>query len=359
MRFINRYRGFLKEDGFDTVNRELFYLMLEKEVLFEIHSLKGIYRNVDADKFTLLYEGKYYYLNQDILRDLYIIIENTLDSRVYSRIIYEKINEIEKKAFAKTTEKEKLKTLQKQREKIVKSIDCIKSFKQFIKNYDNPTFDFNRDWTDQDVFCWVCNIMYNLEQDEKTIIKYLTNSKISFNKTSDEKDSLLSIAHPINIQWKNFIKTKKILDFIDREINKNKIEKTTPVKFNRKGDAALYEVLFIDVLRKEKKESHYSDKKMPTYLNLLTKNFNKEIELQLDELKALVHLSEKEYLSFNYSELGRKINMITETNEENLRKAAVIILKKPNKKLTKIQEKYFADHQAIVTNIQDMIRKVG
>lgn len=125
-----------------------------------------------------------------------------------------------------------------------------------------------------------------------------------------------------------------------------------------KKPSPLYQVLFIDCLRKVIDEPYFSNKKIDEYLNIITKNNHYDFSFQKTRLIHLINMDKNKYDLLSGNKLGEIIKDITNTDISSLRKAAAVI-KKPERERTLKQKKEFKNESLIRTEIHQIITELG
>lgn len=351
-----KYRGVLKDVDLTNLNDKLIRLLEQKQIIINVNHLyseipDGIYNQVILKQnsinlsFPLFYKSIRYTLNELITIDIYNITKDLVEDESWffkNEKQFKKFYDIAEeniKLNLINDKTEKTKHLNKKRTKAIKKIKDLGAFQSYLSTENNDI--------------WEQKIKDHIRRSPETLIYYLQNSIPEdydfFNPGT--KDNIFNYLNNTNLEWRQFKQTKDLLDLFTNSLDNKNANKNITKNH-------LYQVLFIDCLRKVKDEKQFNDKNMLHYLNALTNHNNYDQEYQLSSLRELIHLNNNIYTNLTQKELGQKINAITNSDLDGLRKNCAIITKKAID-FTPIQRKKFKNSEEIKSKIYSTINSFG
>jgi hypothetical protein len=203
---ITRFRGCLKDVFKGRLTKSLMNYMLENKIYFKIETE---YECPISDKFTqfLNYNNNVYKLNDDVLLDMYNILEaDVIDSCFENDLL----NDAKQKLAGKIDKKDKVQALKEIYDEIISNLNSLDDYELFVKHEEIPEHTNNNNEMCQENFCWKCQIIELITYDEHNIGIYLLN----------EKDIYLSLPDNEFENWSNYRKTKQALNYITEELRK-------------------------------------------------------------------------------------------------------------------------------------------
>lgn len=356
MKDIKQFRGCLQEFSFDEpiTQEKIDYLLKNKiyeDLVGDFDKLsdedKEHYENTENDisfgtYFT--YNKREYSLNKDILYDIYDIIFELIRKRTLREVTDKKI-EIEITCRSILNKSSKIKYLEESYKNLFNKPILFEYYEAF-KNRSRATALFYLHVNETSSYFNL--IKFYLQEEIMSTSGFYHDFKVrmAFLK---ENDAFI-------YRWILYYKTRSLEVFILSKINElDSVKKNIKKSLSYKSQKPLYQVLFIDVLRKVRNEPYYSDNNLEKYLGHLTGYEFEDKEFQIDTLKKLIHLDDIKYDQLKATHLGNFIYDITGKDAKSLIRNSAIITKKA-KDYTPKQKISFKNKSLLERKIRSTIK---
>jgi hypothetical protein len=361
-----RFRGCLKEKYKGYVDEILIEYLIENEIIFKDENIENRWGAPHYKKiqFPLLHDNNLYFPNNDILLDIYDVLEVGNRSKIVKKGELSYMDEmglISKKVYSEYSVEDKLKILQNYRKKLIEKVDFSAYMSYTEDSKSNPYNDDLTFYIQKDHYNWKAQIMLNAFKDFYAIEYYLQNDfrLYIFDDVLEKSDNLFSSNSDININWRINDRTEWLVNFIEgkiKELKENdksdyinepteqessKTDKLDKIflllkevlekkynfklddhKFNRhqsfKSNDPFYRVLYLDTLRELNKLKKITSKELRLYLTTLNKLKFKNEEEQINSFCSFLELNDVLYSNYKSNQLANEIADIvgSETNSK-------------------------------------------
>ena len=341
---IKKFRGVLKLGYLDSISAEKIDYLINSKIIEDVSEdddeYDGIEDNFEFD-YYFTYNKREYKFSDRIRDDFYLILQEYIRRLTFKDIEKAKTR-INLGLKGRLDINKKRKFLEKNFKKLYTSTDIYQGL-DIILNKQKAKYYFN--------------IVYN-EFSFEPMKYYLTSKNIdnySYFKYRSTwgRDTFFNEENYVIKKFIIAYKINELEHFIKNEIQKLE-DKSKPTKTG-KSRKPLYQVLFIDILKKELDKDKITIENLEKYLGDLTGYDFKDENLQLECFKELLKLNKNIYNSLSASKLGEKIHEITNKDEKTLRDASAVITKK-SKDYTDSQKELFKNKAQIINKIHGVLK---
>lgn len=358
---LARFRGSLEESfSFNKITKTKIDYLLEKKIIvhneyIDKEKAENIFWPGDEIFGILFFFNKNVYsINNDIIQDMYDLTLYCIKSKYYITL-HKEMNQIRIKCRSLIDRPSKINYLKSYHENLFKNLSDFDNYEDFID--------------EKKTYLLFSCVASSDNNNFFELVKFYLQSREMKEATYGVIDEFTNEKYPFIAKWNLYHKTRTLETFILEMINylepsdhndekKDSLTQTDQKSKTLKSQTPLYQVLFIDILRKLKNESYYSDDNLEKYLGHLTGYDFKDKSFQIDTLKNIIHLKDFEYKKLSATELGDKIHDITNKDRDSLRRNSAVITKK-QKNHTKTQKEKFKDKYELESKIRRVIKTLG